>query len=274
MVRPLLALQQERGLHLEILPPSPTGGIDATAVADALAALRPRLFVFTHASNVTGAMFDAAALCDLARRHGALSLLDASQTAGLHDLALGADLVVASCHKSLLGPPGLGFLAARDGVELPPQKQGGTGSAVALDRHPTTWPQAFEAGTPNTPAILACLPALDWIDQQGRARLADRLLERIDQFDQLLADVDGIEQARRPDGPRLAITSFVSRRFDPAELGSVLASADIHVRTGFHCAPWLHPHLGTERSGTVRISPGPTISADDIAAAAAAVASA
>jgi len=42
------------------------------------------------------------------------------------------------------------------------------------------------------------------------------------------------------------------------------------VRTGFHCAPWLHAHLGSERSGTVRLSPGPLLDEVDLATALAA----
>ena len=61
--------------------------------------------------------------------------------------------------------------------------------------------------------------------------------------------------------------------FDPSELGAVFAGADIHVRTGFHCAPWLHDHLGTAAAGTIRISPGPFTTADEMRTAAAIVAS-
>jgi len=269
-VRPLRALQRERGLRVEVLPPA-GGGLDAGAAAAALAALRPRLFVFTHASNVTGALFDAAALCDLARRHGALTLLDASQTAGLFDIAVGADLVAASAHKGLHGPPGLGFLAAREGLDLPPQKQGGTGSAAALDEHPTTWPAAFEAGTPDTPAILGLGAALQWLDAEGRGHLCATALERRAELIELLRRRPGV-RLLEPPGPRTPVLSFVHEGLDPAEIGAMLDAAGVHVRTGFHCAPWIHRHLGTETAGTVRMSPGPFVSAADVRTAAAAVA--
>ena len=75
-----------------------------------------------------------------------------------------------------------------------------------------------------------------------------------------------------PTGPRLPVVSFVHRDFDPAEVGSMLDAAGIHVRSGFHCAPWIHAALGTATAGTVRMSPGPDVSADDIRQALAAVA--
>ena len=61
---------------------------------------------------------------------------------------------------------------------------------------------------------------------------------------------------------RIAVLSFIMRDLDPAEAGLVLDAADIHVRTGFHCAPWIHQHLGTTVSGTIRVSPGPFVTAD------------
>jgi selenocysteine lyase/cysteine desulfurase len=271
VVRPLRSLQRERSLRLEVLPVTPTGGLSVDAAAAALAGCRPRVFVFTHASNVTGALFDAAALCELARRQGCTTLLDASQTAGLFDVAVGADLVAASAHKGLHGPPGLGFLAVRDGLELPGQKQGGTGSSHALDEHPTTWPHAFEAGTPNTPAILGLQAALHWLDTQGVATLREAALARTAELAAQLACKPQV-RLLQPPGERTPVLSFVHTQFDPAELGALLDAAGVHVRTGFHCAPWVHGALGTTAGGTVRMSPGPGLTADEIRSASAAVA--
>lgn len=270
VVRPLLALQRERQLRLEVLPATAVGTLDLDAAGRTLATLRPRLFVFTHASNVNGALFDAAALCELAHRHGTLTLLDASQTAGWFDLRVGADLVAASAHKALYGPPGLGFLAVQPGLELAPQKQGGTGSSAALAEHPRAWPQAFEAGTPNTPAIFGLGAALRWLDEQGPAQLRSAALAHIAALAERLAAVPGV-RLLHPPGPVTPVLSFVHEAYDPAELGSLFDAADVHVRTGFHCAPWIHAALGTSAAGTVRLSPGPSLSAGDVLRASAVV---
>jgi len=270
VVRPLLHLAKERQLRLEVLPMAVHGSLDLDTVRAAIASLRPRWMVATHASNVTGALFDAAALAELAHRHGARLLLDASQTAGYCDLAVGADLVVASAHKALQGPPGLGFLAAADGVMLTAQKQGGTGSSRALAEHPEEFPASFEAGTPNTPAILGLSAALDWLASQGMERLRQRALDHLQQLEFGLQQKPGV-RLLRPTGPRVPVLSFVHADFDPAEIGGMLDAAEVHARTGFHCAPWLHPALGTAAAGTVRWSPGPELSADDIQQALAAV---
>jgi selenocysteine lyase/cysteine desulfurase len=279
LVRPLLALQGERELQVDVLPPDlllpeglpaeglpPEGrhGLAVAAVRSALAAKRPRLFAFTHASNVTGAAFDAAAFCAAARAQGCTTLLDASQTAGHLDLRVGADAVAASAHKALLAPPGLGFLAVRAEVPLEGQKQGGTGSSRALDVHPREWPTAFEAGTPNTPAICGLHAALRWRQTRPPGDLLQRALQRVEELQGLLLADPRFRVFAPPPGPRTPVLSFAHGRLDPGEIGALLDAADVHVRTGHHCAPWLHRHLGTETAGTVRVSPGPEVTAADI----------
>jgi len=262
VVRPLRALQRERGLSVDVLPPSPDGRIDVDAARAALAT-RPTLFVFTHASNVTGAVLDASTLTAAARAHGVTTLLDASQTAGLLDLRVGADLVVASAHKALGAPPGLGFVAALTRT-LAAQKQGGTGSGVAGDEHPEHWPDAFEAGTPNTPAIYGLAAALR---DRTTVQRADDLASALARSDELAAGLAelGWRTFGPRSGPRVPVVSATHASFDPAELGALLAGIDVQVRTGHHCAPWLHEHLGTTVGGTVRFSPGPDTTAAQVA---------
>ena len=257
VVRPLRTLERERGIEIQVLPPDGTGALDTDAAVEALAAHPTRLFVFTHASNVTGAVLDATTLCTAARAADAITLLDASQSAGHLPLEVGADVVVASAHKGMLGPPGVGFVAATPNLELTPQKQGGTGSSRALEEHPVRWPTAFEAGTPNTPALLGWRRALTWLGEQDPAENLLAVLCWLDELAEELATWPGLRlHGPDPGVQRLPILSFVAAGWDPAEIGALLDGAGIHVRTGFHCAPWIHRHLATADAGTVRISPG------------------
>jgi selenocysteine lyase/cysteine desulfurase len=92
VVRPLLALRDDRDLAVEVVPCDTTGQVDPDDVHRALvAAPETRLVVLCHGSNVTGAIQDAASIVELAHGTGARVLLDASQTAGVLDLATGAD---------------------------------------------------------------------------------------------------------------------------------------------------------------------------------------
>lgn len=274
VVRPLKALEAPLGLALTVLEPAADGGIATDRVAAAIQSVRPDLLVFTHASNVTGAVVEAAAWCAAARAVGCTTVLDASQTAGWLPMQVGADVVVASAHKALLGPPGLGFVAAGPGVELLPQKQGGTGNSIALERHPVGWPTAFEAGTPNTPAIFGLAAALRWADSRPVAARLAAALAGVDALAAGLSELQDVRLHLPPAGPRVPVLSFSHRRCDPVELGLILDAAGCHVRTGHHCAPWIHRHLGTEAVGTIRLSPGEPLTAEQCRAVLDCVASA
>ncbi|MBM3962747.1 MAG: aminotransferase class V-fold PLP-dependent enzyme, partial [Planctomycetes bacterium] len=80
VVRPLLVLARDRACVVRIVAPARDGGIATADVAAALAEAPTALLALNHASNVTGAVVDAAACCALARAVGARTLLDASQT--------------------------------------------------------------------------------------------------------------------------------------------------------------------------------------------------
>ena len=60
-----------------------------------------------------------------------------------------------------------------------------------------------------------------------------------------------------PAGEGLPVMSLCHARYDPLEMTAILAGAGVHARAGFHCAPWIHEHLGTQVAGTLRLSPGP-----------------
>ena len=264
VVRPLRTLQRERGLRLTVVPLEADGRLAHERLLAGLRAERVQLFVFGHASNVTGQCLDAETLCVAARAAGTPTLVDASQTAGLCELPQHADVVVASAHKALLGPPGLGFVAVRPGLTLAPQKQGGTGSSTALDEHPSDWPRAFEAGTPNTPAILGLAAALRGRAAADRGEALARALSATDHLAQALEATGSWQLLSPRHGGRVPVLSVTHDHYDPAELGAILTGAGIHARSGHHCAPWVHAQMGTAASGTLRLSPGADTSADDI----------
>jgi cysteine desulfurase/selenocysteine lyase len=260
------------GAQIERVPCSASGHLDhdraLALLGEATRTGRPfAAFAFTHASNVTGAVVDARALCAAARTAGVPTLLDACQTAGARDLAaLDADFVAFSAHKSLLGPPGLGVLGVAARAELPLLRFGGTGSSTKLDEQPDDWPTGREPGTPNTPAILGLAAALAWLDGAEAAPAYARQLATATALRDVLerAGLQVVDPGAHDDAeplPVLAALVAPDDPRDPAELGMLLAEAGITVRTGFCCAPWIHDRLGgpAAESGVLRVSPGPFV---------------
>lgn len=272
LLRPLHALHRRDIIDLSIVPCDGRGRVDPQAIA---AAWRPatRLVCGTHASNVTGALQDAAAIGGIVHDRGGLLLLDASQTLGQVPFSVpgaGADIVVAPSHKWLLGTAGVGILWCRRGVEPEPFVVGGTGTASdALDM-PDAYPARLEAGTADVPALAALDAAIGWLEGRSIAAVGAGCLELARRCAAELAPLPGVRVIAAGDGA--PIVSFTVADHDPAEVAAAAeAIAGVQVRSGIHCAARVHEWLGTQTTGTVRASFGPFNTAEDADAVVAAV---
>lgn len=253
VLRPLYFLQRHRGVRLVFLDVEPSGRVDPQKWEDALRTHKPRLAAFVHASNVTGAINDAATLCALARTHGARTLVDASQSAGCADVlpeVWGADMLAFTGHKSLLGPLGTGGLWLSPDMPLTPVLTGGTGILSDSPEMPEQMPIRFEVGTPNSTAFAGLAHALAW----KREHPADTVRQEA----QLNRLVEGLTEAGAQviawDGPHTPVLSFTLPDIPVEDTGEMLHSSfNIVCRTGLHCAPLIHQQFGLAE-GTVRFS--------------------
>jgi cysteine desulfurase/selenocysteine lyase len=277
-LRPLHWLASRGVIGLDIVPCDGRGFVDPDAVDRHLRA-GVRLVSCSHASNVTGAVQDAAAIARLAHERGAIMLLDAAQTLGHWEAddmaAIDADVIAAPGHKWLLGPMGAGLLFVRPGVDLTPLVQGGTGSASDSLDMPEAFTDRMEAGTPDLPAIAGLAAAVEWLAAEPVAAVVARCRALADDCAGRLADHNAVRViggAAR--GGRFApIVSFTVEGYDSADVAVVLEQAvGVQCRAGFHCAARVHEHLGTAAGGTVRVSFGPFNTQDDVEAVAATIA--
>lgn len=267
LLRPLESLKN-RGVSYTAVPASPLGGVSAAAVEASLTP-QTKLIALGHASNVTGTINPIHEIGRIARKHNALFLVDAAQTAGLLPIdlqTLEIDLLACSSHKGLLGPQGVGILHIGKNAFPLPLIEGGTGSRSELPTQPDTFPDRYESGTPNTPGI-AGLGA-------GIRYLLDRGIENICQHERMLTQrllegLSSLPAVTLYGSPtvqnRIGIVSFNIHGYDCAEVEIILdQSFDIAVRAGLHCAPLAHAALGTLDSGTVRASVGAFSTAKEI----------
>lgn len=250
VLRPLYELKRRGLVEVQYVPADKHGRIDLIAWESAVKGAR--LAVFTHASNVTGAVNDAKLLSNMAKDAGAKTLLDASQSLGLFDVfADDHDMVAFTGHKYLLGPMGSGGLYVGENVELDPHLYGGTGIFSDEVSMPRALPLRLEAGTGNEPASAGLSAALEWLEDNplDAAALAANL-ERI-RSGLLSAGANVII----PDGLCTPIVSFTMGGLSCEDIGYYLgASYDIVCRTGLVCAPLIHSGLEFNYEGTVRLS--------------------
>ena len=274
VLRPLYALQRQ-GVAVDFVPADRRGCI---RYADFSALFRPntRAIVCTHASNVTGNALDLARLGTLAHTHGALLVVDASQTAGALEIdmeAQGIDAVCFTGHKGLLGPQGTGGLCLRLGVEIRPLLRGGSGVHSFDREQPTDYPTRLEAGTLNSHGLAGLDAALDEILREGVAALGSREQARMRQFYDGVRTIPGVEIYGTFEQPeRAGIVSLNLAGLSSAELSSILdEDYGIATRPGAHCAPRMHEALGTAQRGVVRFSFSPLTEAAEVDAAIAAL---
>lgn len=272
VVRPLAHLRERLPIDITELAVGTSGVIDPDDVARAIGP-RTRLVAITHASNVTGALQPVEEVARLARSRGVLTLIDGAQTAGHVPLDLSRseiDLFAASGHKGLLGPLGTGFLYIRKDLEqhLSPWRCGGTGTHSENPHQPLSLPDRFEAGNLNLPGLAGLAAAAEFLNTRSVAVIAEHLEALTHQLLTGLETLPGL-RTHAPQRGKLhtSVISLSVDNWDPRELATVLdQSFGIQARAGLHCAPGAHRPLGTlDQGGTLRLSPGPFSTAEEIA---------
>jgi len=257
VLRPLYRLE-ETGMELTILQADLKGCVD---YLDFENAIRPntKAIVCTHASNLTGNLLDMKTIGDIAKRHGLIFVVDASQTAGVFPIDMKEMHIDALCitgHKSLMAPQGIGALLVREGLEVRPLKVGGSGIHTYDHAHPLEMPTRLEAGTLNMHGIAGLHAALKHLNDTGIDVIREKEMSLAKAFYEGVRDVMGItvygDYSRLERAPIVALNIW---DYDSSEVSDILfVDYEIETRPGGHCAPLMHEALGTVEQGAVRFS--------------------
>lgn len=253
VLRPLFELEESGLINVIYVDCDSCGRIFMKDFITAVRQYRPRLTVFSHASNVTGALNDAKTLCWMAQEYGSKVLVDCSQSLGWANVDvkdIGADMIAFTGHKYLLGPQGTGGLYVSPAVRLKPYLVGGTGIHSDLATMPEEMPVHLEAGTGNEPSFAGLLAALDWafdhpLDREAECQKLEAVKAGLRQLGMRMID---------PPGQCTPVVSFNIDKMTPQAVADLMmGSYDIICRHGLHCAPKIFECLD-EPLGTVRIS--------------------
>lgn len=251
---PWQILAARTGATLRYIPVTTDGLIDYEA-AERIVTERTRVLAFTHVSNVAGSITDVAFMVQLAGRVGALTVLDACQSAPHMQVdvkALGVDFAVFSAHK-MLAPTGIGALYGRHELleALPPFLTGGS-MITKVTMTEAEWmpaPIKFEAGTQRVSQAVAWAEAVRYLQHLGMDRVHDWEAH----LGQLLAEgvsqIPGVRLLGPSRGqPRAGLVSVHVDGVHPHDVGQLLDQQGIAVRVGHHCAQPLHRALGVTAS--------------------------
>jgi len=252
---PWQLLAERTGARLRFVPVREDGTLELGAL-DSLLTSEVKLFSFTHISNSLGTINPVADLCAAARAVGAVSLVDAAQSAGhvpIDVRALGCDFLAFSGHK-MCGPTGIGALYGRaELLDAMPPWHGGGEMILSVTYEKSTYkqsPQRFEAGTPNIADAVGLGAAIDYIESIGRSAIFEHDAALAAYAQDGLAALPGV----RVLGPRQrgGLVGFVMEAAHPHDLTTYADQHGLALRGGHHCNQPLMRKMGLP--GTTRAS--------------------
>jgi cysteine desulfurase / selenocysteine lyase len=252
---PWQLLSERTGARLRFVPVRDDGMLALDQLPQLLTR-EVKLFAFTHISNSLGTINPVVDLCRQARAIGALTLIDAAQSAGhlpIDVQELDCDFLAFSGHK-MCAPTGIGALYGRAEIleSMPPWHGGGEMIvSVALDKSSfKKAPHRFEAGTPNIAGAIGLAGAIDYLERIGRTSIFEHDTELAAYAVERLVELPGI----RVLGPneRGALVGFVMDGVHPHDLTTFADQHGLALRGGHHCNQPLMRRFGVP--GTTRAS--------------------
>jgi cysteine desulfurase/selenocysteine lyase len=237
---PWQMLCQQTGATLKVAPITQSGEVDFDAF-EALLSARTKLVALAHVSNALGTVIPVHRFIAAARARGVPVLLDGAQAVPHMKVdvqALDCDFYAFSSHK-MCGPTGIGVLYGRESLltAMPPW-QGGGDMILAVSFEKTVYnslPYKFEAGTPAIAEAIGLGAAIDYLEALGMDRIAAAEHELLVYANERLATIPGLRfVGTAPE--KAAVVSFTLDKVHPHDLGTILDSEGVAIRTGHHCA--------------------------------------
>ncbi|MFO7276979.1 MAG: cysteine desulfurase [Pseudomonadota bacterium] len=237
---PWQMLREQTGCTLKVAPINRRGELIWDEF-ERLLSPRTRLVAVAHVSNALGTILPVERIVEAAHARGVPVLLDGAQAVphiAVDVRALGCDFYAFSGHK-LYGPTGIGVLYGREELlaEMPPW-QGGGDMILTVSFEHTTYndlPWKFEAGTPHISGAVGLAAAMDYVEGLGLDAIAAHEHALLELATKELSRIDGLEIIGTAER-KAAVVSFTMRDIHPHDIGTILDSEGVAVRSGHHCA--------------------------------------
>jgi len=247
---------ERRGANFKVIPFDENGDLRLDVYEDYLSD-KTRIVAFNHVSNALGTVNPAREIIRMAHDIGAAVLVDAAQSVQHidHDVqALDADFYAFSGHK-IYGPTGIGVLYGKEKwLNAMPPYQGGGEMIDQVSLEKTTYnklPFKFEAGTPNIVGPIGLAAAIDYLNDLDFNEIVTHEDDALAYGRMRLLEIDGLKiygNAKH----RTSILAFNIDGIHHYDLGTLLDTKGVAVRTGHHCTQPIMTALGID--GTVRAS--------------------
>jgi cysteine desulfurase/selenocysteine lyase len=231
---------EQTGATLKVIPIDTTGQIVYSAF-EKLIGPRTKLLALAHVSNALGTIIPVDEYIAQAKQLGVPVLLDGAQGvphSAVDVRALDCDFYCFSSHK-MCGPTGVGILYGKKQLlEQMPPWQGGGDMILTVSFEKTTYnqlPWKFEAGTPHISGAIGLAAAIRYLQQIGMERIGAYEQQLLEYAHRRLQEVPGLRLVGT--APRkAAVVSFTLEGVHPHDIGTILDTEGVAIRTGHHCA--------------------------------------
>ena len=214
---------------------------------------KTRIVGITYVSNALGTINNVKKVIEVAHKHGAIVVVDASQAIPhmrIDVQDLDCDFLVFSGHK-MLAPFGIGVLYGKRQLleNMNPFLMGGDMIEYVYEKETTfaSIPNKFEAGTQNVEGVVGLGAAVDYIEKIGYDIIEETEREIMHYAKDKLSKLDYLDlYFTSNEKNHSAVISFNVKGVHPHDVASILDSEGICVRSGNHCAQPLLRYLGID----------------------------
>jgi len=231
---------EKTGAKIKVAESDENGNIELESFTNLINA-KTKFISITHVSNVIGTVLPIKKICKEAKLRGIYTLVDGCQAVPqmpVDVVDLDCDFYVFSGHKAY-GPSGVGVLYGRQELlsKAPPYQSGGD-MIDQVTFAKTTYadlPSKYEAGTPNIVGVIALGEALNWMSSIGVEEIYNHTQNLLSESLKILNNIEGLNIIGNPKN-RGGVISFTYKNIHPHDIGTILNTYNIAIRTGHHCA--------------------------------------
>lgn len=230
---------KNKKLHIKVVPINDNGELEFDKL-DELITDRTKLISTVYISNSLGTINPVKEIIKKAHSHDIPVLIDGAQAAPhlkIDVQDLDCDFFVFSGHK-MYGPTGIGVLYGKtEYLNMMPPYQGGGDMIREVTFEGSTFediPNKFEAGTPNIAGGIGLGAAIDYLSQFDFDELTTYENELLQYGTEKLSEIEGLRIIGTA-ANKASVISFVIEGIHPYDIGTIIDTHGIAIRTGHHC---------------------------------------
>ncbi|MEW6005353.1 MAG: cysteine desulfurase [Stygiobacter sp.] len=236
---PWQLMSDRKKINLKVIPINDNGELDYEEFEKQVNE-KTKLVSVVHISNALGSINPVKQIIEFAHSKKIPVLIDGAQAIPhlkIDVQELDADFYAFSGHK-VFGPTGIGVLYGKtEFLEMMPPYQGGGDMIRTVTFEKTTFddiPRKFEAGTPNIAGGIGLGAAIDYLNQFDRNELAEYENDLLKYATERLSEVEGLKIIGTAK-EKASVISFVIEGIHPYDIGTIIDTDGIAIRTGHHC---------------------------------------